>query len=83
MTIMVGLIVGGLWGRSWIDALIKSAGVGLLLGGLVYFVLSPDTIAILLKRDVSWTVGLGTQVGFLLLGALLGFALRKAMKKSD
>ena len=78
MTIMIGLIIGGLWGRSWLDALIKSAGVGMVLAGALYYFLSPETIAILVKRDVSWTVGLGTQIGFLLVGAVLGFWIRKA-----
>jgi len=80
---MIGLIVGGLWGRSWIDALIKSAGVGILLGGLIYTFLSPETISLLLSRNVNWMVGLGTQIGFLLIGALLGFALRKAVAKKS
>ena len=78
MTIMVGLIVGGLWGRSLLDAILKSTGVGLILGGLIYYFLSPEMIEVLGKRDASWAVGIGTQVGFLLVGAALGFMIRKA-----
>jgi len=83
MTIIIGLIVGGLWGRSWIDAAIKSLITGAGLGFLVYFLLSPETIALLLKRDANWVVGLGLQLVFVVTGALLGFGFRQAVRKRN
>ena len=80
MMIMIGLIVGGLWGRSWLDAVVKSLLAGAALGVLVYLLLSPEMIEIFLKGNASWLVGLASHLGFLLVGALLGFALRKAVR---
>ena len=80
MMIMIGLIVGGLWGRSWLDAVVKSLIAGAALGVLVYLLLSPEMIALLIQGNASWAVGLASHLGFLLVGALLGFGLRKLVR---
>ncbi len=81
MTLMIGLIVGGLWGRSWLDAAVKALGIGVLLGLALYALMGADFLALLQGGYANRFAGAGLHAGFLLAGALAGFALRKAMKE--
>lgn len=78
MTLVLGLLVGGFMGQSWIDAILKTLVFGTGLFILIYFMITPQQIELLLSNGGNIYVGIGLQYLFLLLGAILGFALRKS-----